>query len=50
MIDALPAEEREQTKSLSQSLLAVITQILSNRTTGGRRAFGIMVMTKAIGS
>ena len=29
MIDALPAEEREQTKSfLSQSLLAVVTQIL----------------------
>ena len=29
IIDALPAEEREQTKSfLSQSLLAVVTQIL----------------------
>src|SRR3984885_4698259 len=51
VIDALPVEEREQTKSfLSQSLLAVITQILCKTTDGrGRRAVcEIMVMTKAI--
>ncbi len=51
VIDALPVEEREQTKSfLSQSLLAVITQILCKTTDGrGRRAIcEIMVMTKAI--
>ena len=51
MIDALPAEEREQTKSfLSQSLLAVITQLLVKSHDGrGRRAIcEIMLMTKAI--
>src|SRR5471032_2114112 len=51
VIDALPVEEREQTKSfLSQSLLAVITQVLCKTTDGrGRRAIcEIMVMTKAI--
>ena len=51
MIDALPAEEREQTKSfLSQSLLAVITQILVKTHDGrSRRAVcEVMVMTKAI--
>jgi twitching motility protein PilT len=51
VIDALPVEEREQTKSfLSQSLLAVITQILCKTTDGrGRKAIcEIMVMTKAI--
>jgi twitching motility protein PilT len=51
VIDALPVEEREQTKSfLSQSLLAVITQVLIKTTDGhGRRAVcEIMVMTKAI--
>ncbi|HEY6453878.1 MAG TPA: PilT/PilU family type 4a pilus ATPase [Steroidobacteraceae bacterium] len=51
VIDALPVEEREQTKSfLSQSLLAVITQILCKTTDGrGRRAVcEVMVMTKAI--
>jgi twitching motility protein PilT len=51
VIDALPVEEREQTKSfLSQSLLAVITQILVKTTDGrGRRAVcEVMVMTKAI--
>ena len=51
VIDALPVEEREQTKSfLAQSLLAVITQILVKTTDGrGRRAVcEIMVMTKAI--
>jgi twitching motility protein PilT len=51
VIDALPVEEREQTKSfLSQSLLAVITQILVKTTDGrGRRAvWEVMVMTKAI--
>jgi twitching motility protein PilT len=52
MVDALPAEEREQTKSfLSQSLLAVITQLLVKSHDGrGRRAIcEIMIMTKAIG-
>ena len=51
VIDALPVEEREQTKSfLSQSLLAVITQILCKTTDGrNRKAIcEIMVMTKAI--
>jgi twitching motility protein PilT len=51
IIDALPIEEREQTKSfLSQSLLAVITQILVKKADGrGRRAVcEIMSMTKAI--
>jgi twitching motility protein PilT len=51
LIDALPAEEREQTKGfLSQSLLAVITQILVKGTDGrSRRAIvEVMVMTKAI--
>ena len=51
IIDALPIEEREQTKSfLSQSLLAVITQVLVR--TGdsqGRKAIcEVMIMTKAI--
>jgi twitching motility protein PilT len=52
IIDALPIEEREQTKSfLSQSLLAVVTQILVKAADGrGRRAIcEVMVMTKAIG-
>ena len=51
IIDALPVEEREQTKSfLSQSLLAVVTQILVKTMDGrGRKAIcEIMVMTKAI--
>jgi twitching motility protein PilT len=51
LIDALPAEEREQTKAfLSQSLLAVITQILVKNVEGrNRRAIvEVMVMTKAI--
>jgi twitching motility protein PilT len=51
LIDALPAEEREQTKSfLSQSLLAVVTQILCKTADGrARRAVvEIMVTTKAI--
>jgi twitching motility protein PilT len=40
IIDALPVEEREQTKSfLSQSLLAVVTQVLIKTVDGrGRRA------------
>jgi twitching motility protein PilT len=52
VIDALPAEEREQTKSfLSQSLNAVITQNLVRTADGrGRRAvLEIMLMTRAIG-
>src|SRR5271155_5789511 len=52
MIDALPAEEREQTKGfLAQSLLAVITQVLLKSQDGrSRRALcEIMVLTKAIG-
>jgi twitching motility protein PilT len=51
LIDALPADEREQTKAfLSQSLLAVVTQILVKGTDGrSRRALvEVMVMTKAI--
>jgi twitching motility protein PilT len=51
IIDALPVEEREQTKSfLSQSLLAVITQVLAKTTDGqGRKAVcEVMIMTKAI--
>jgi twitching motility protein PilT len=51
LIDALPAEEREQTKAfLSQSLLAVVTQILVKGVDGrSRRALvEVMVMTKAI--
>ena len=50
MIDALPADEREQTKSfLAQSLIAVITQVLVKRPDGrGRRAVcEIMVMNRA---
>ena len=51
IIDALPIEEREQTKSfLSQSLLAVITQALVKKPEGrGRRAIcEVMVMNRAI--
>ena len=51
IIDALPVEEREQTKSfLAQSLLAVITQILvKSADARGRKALcEVMVMTKAI--
>jgi twitching motility protein PilT len=51
IIDALPIEEREQTKSfLAQSLLAVITQILvKSADARGRRALcEVMMMTKAI--
>jgi twitching motility protein PilT len=51
IIDALPMEEREQTKSfLSQSLIAVVTQVLCKTTDGqGRKAVcEVMVMTKAI--
>jgi twitching motility protein PilT len=51
MIDALPPEEREQTKGfLAQSLLAVVTQVLVKSADGrGRRAVcEVLVMTKAI--
>jgi twitching motility protein PilT len=51
IIDALPVEEREQTKSfLAQSLLAVVTQVLVKTADGrGRKAIcEVMVMTKAI--
>ena len=51
MIDALPAEEREQTKSfMAQSLLAVVTQVLvKSQDLRGRKAIcEILVMTKAI--
>ena len=51
IIDALPVEEREQTKSfLSQSLLAVITQILLKTADGKSRkaVCESLVMTKAI--
>jgi twitching motility protein PilT len=52
IIDALPTEEREQTKSfLSQSLIAVITQVLikSPDQRARRAVCEIMVLTKAIG-
>ncbi len=51
IIDALPVEEREQTKSfLAQSLLAVVTQVLIKTADAhGRRAIcEVLVMTKAI--
>jgi twitching motility protein PilT len=51
IIDALPADQREQTKSfLSHSLHAVVTQNLVKTTDGrGRRAvLEILVMTRAI--
>jgi len=51
IIDALPTEEREQTKSfLSQSLIAVITQVLvkSPDQRARRAVCEIMVVTKAI--
>jgi twitching motility protein PilT len=51
VIDALPVEEREQTKSfLAQSLLAVVTQVLVKTPDGhGRRAIcEVLMMTKAI--
>ncbi len=51
IIDALPIEQREQTKSfLSQSLLAVVTQVLCKTADGqGRKAIcEVMVMTRAI--
>jgi twitching motility protein PilT len=52
IIDALPVEEREQTKSfLAQSLLAVVTQVLVKTSDGhGRKAIcEVLMMTKAIG-
>jgi len=52
IIDALPTEEREQTKTfLASSLIAVITQVLlKTPDQRGRRAVcEIMVLTKAIG-
>lgn len=52
VVDALPADEREQTKNfLSQSLLAVITQVLvKNADLRGRKAMcEIMLITRAIG-
>src|SRR6266850_1366367 len=51
VIDALPIEEREQTKSfMAQSLIAVVTQILVKTADGrGRKAIcEVMVVTKAI--
>ena len=51
IIDALPVEEREQTKSfLAQSLLAVVTQVLVKTPDGhGRKAIcEVLMMTKAI--
>jgi twitching motility protein PilT len=51
IIDALPVEEREQTKSfLSQSLLAVVTQILvKTLDSRGRKAIcEVLMMTKAV--
>lgn len=51
IVDALPADEREQTKSfLSQSLIAVITQVLvKTADQRGRKAIcEIMIVTRAI--
>jgi twitching motility protein PilT len=51
MIDALPADQREQTKGfLAQSLLAVITQVLVRKPENrGRRAIcEVMIMNRAI--
>ena len=51
IIDALPAEEREQAKSfLASNLLAVVTQVLVRTANGqGRKAIcEVMVMTRAI--
>src|ERR1700759_2152158 len=51
IIDALPVEEREQTKSfLSQSLLAVVTQVLvKTADSRGRKAIcEVLMMNKAI--
>jgi twitching motility protein PilT len=51
IIDALPVDEREQTKSfIAQSLIAVVTQVLVKTADGrGRKAIcEVMVMTKAI--
>lgn len=51
ILDALPIDEREQTKSfLGQSLIAVITQVLVKKPDGkGRRAIvETLVMTRAI--
>ncbi len=51
VIDALPIEEREQTKTfLAQSLLAVVTQTLVKKPEGrGRRAVcEVMIMNRAI--
>jgi twitching motility protein PilT len=51
IIDALPVEEREQTKSfLAQSLLAVVTQVLVKTADArGRKAIcEVLMMTKAI--
>jgi len=52
MVDALPAEEREQTKGfLSQSLIGVVTQVLvKTPDLRGRKAVcEVMTMNKAIG-
>src|SRR6201991_1285170 len=52
VVDALPADEREQTKSfLSQSLIAVVTQVLvKTADLRGRKAIcEVMVLTRAIG-
>jgi twitching motility protein PilT len=51
IIDALPVEEREQTKSfLAQSLLAVVTQVLVKTLDArGRKAIcEVLMMTKAV--
>src|SRR6188508_701515 len=52
VVDALPADEREQTKSfLSQSLIGVVTQVLvKTADQRGRKAIcEVMVLTRAIG-
>ena len=52
LVDALPADEREQTKSfMSQNLIAVVTQVLvKTADQRGRKAIcEVMVVTRAIG-
>ena len=52
IVDALPADEREQTKNfMSQNLIAVVTQVLvKTADQRGRKAVcEIMIVTRAIG-
>jgi twitching motility protein PilT len=50
IVDAFPSSSKEQIRTqLASSLLAVVSQVLCEKTEGGRvAAFEIMVMTNAI--